>query len=77
MSNESKIQVNVYDVYSVEQLQVFADANGITLQKAESVAHELLWRRVYAKRYNAAPEQKAKRQAYNKQRNMLRKALNA
>jgi hypothetical protein len=77
MSKYGTINVNVYDYYSSEQLQMFADTNKITYEQAESLAREIIYRKKYMKLRNQSAEVKAERKMYNKKRNALRKALNS
>jgi CRISPR/Cas system CMR-associated protein Cmr3 (group 5 of RAMP superfamily) len=75
MSKYGKVEVKVYSVYSVEQLQKFADKVGITLAQAESIAKERLYRAAYNKLRNKDPKVKGSRKEYNKKRQELSKQL--
>jgi hypothetical protein len=75
MSKYGTIEVNIYDVYTKDQLEAFAKKNKITYEAAESVAKEILYRKAYAKLRNKDEEVKAERKAYNNKRNALRKML--
>ena len=75
MSKYGDIAVNVYDVYKKENLLKFAKQAGITLQQAESLARERIYRAKYAKMRNKDPQVRAKRKEYNQKRYELRKLL--
>jgi len=75
MSKYGDVTVNVYDSFTSDQLQAFADANKITYDKAVSLAKEMLYRKAYNKLRNQTVEVKAKRKAYNQKRHELIKQL--
>ena len=77
MSKYGEIEVNVSEYFTSDQLQAFADANGITYEKAESLAKEMVYRKLYAKLRNKSVEVKAKRKEYNQKRHELIKQLKA
>ena len=75
MSKFGKLTVNVYDYYESDQLVAFAERAKITLEKAESLAREKVYRKLYNTLNNKTPEARAKRKVYNRQRNQLLKQL--
>jgi hypothetical protein len=75
MSKYGTIKVDVYSVYTKEQLTKFAKKVDITYEKAESLARERLYRKAYMEMRNKAPEVKEKRKEYNQKRYELRKML--
>lgn len=75
MSKYGEINVDLSKHFTTKQLQAFADANGISYDEAESLAKELVYRKIYAKLRNKDPQVKAKRKAYNQKRTALLKML--
>lgn len=75
MSKYGSVNVNVYDHFTSDQLQARAQQMGITYEQCVSLAHEFLYRKEYMRLRNRAPEVKATRKAYNKQRAELMKQL--
>jgi len=75
MSKYGQIKFKLSDYFSSEQIQKFADENGISYDESESIAKELVYRKIYTAQRNKDPKVKAKRKAYNQKRNQLRKLL--
>lgn len=75
MSKYGTIKVDVSKHYTSDQLDKFATDNGISYDEAESLAKELIYRRMYNKLRSKDPQVVAKRKAYNKKRMALRKLL--
>lgn len=75
MSKYGEIKVDVKKHFTSEQLNAFAEANGLSYDEAESLAKEMIYRKIYNKARNKDPEVRAKRKAYNQKRHLLAKAL--
>jgi hypothetical protein len=76
MSKYGKINVNVSTFFTSNQINDFAEKAGISYDKAESIAKNVVYRKLYQKARNADPKVKAKRRVENKKRNALASAFN-
>jgi hypothetical protein len=77
MSKYGVIDVNVTKHYTSDKLQAFADRHSITYEKAESLAREMIYRKVYQSLRNKDPKVKEQRRRMNRSRRELAKQLNA
>lgn len=75
MSKYGTVTVNLSQHFTSDQIQEFADNNGLTYDKAESIARNYVYRKLYRKLRNKDPEVRAKRKEANKVRQELVKAF--
>jgi hypothetical protein len=75
MSKYGKIEINVAEYYSSNALQAFADKVGISYDKAESLARERIYRKLYTKKRNQDPAVQEQRKQLAHKRHQLLKML--
>jgi hypothetical protein len=67
--------VNLSQYFTSNQIKEFAEKTGITYDKAESIAKNVIYRKLYQKARNTDPKVKAVRKAQNRKRAALASAF--